>query len=101
MTDPPTSVSDVSPASQCYHGQQNHRDSERRGRFWPFDWRSDSKRAQSCKNIENPDEILSAMLVFIKPGFSVFVSHRQNTIVTLLAKFINWPRRDRAKEHER
>jgi len=76
MTDSSTSVSDVSSASQGYRAEQNHRDSERHGRLGPFDWRSDSERAQSCERIENPDEILSAMHVFIKPGLSGLVSHR-------------------------
>src|SRR5213080_4694561 len=80
MTDPPTGVGNVSPASQGYRAEQNHRDSERHRRFGPFDWRGDSERAQSCERIENPDEILSAMQVFIKPGFSRLISHRQNTV---------------------
>src|SRR5216117_67550 len=86
MADSSTSIGDVSPASQ------GHRAGERHGRFGPFDWRSDSERAHSCERIENPDEILSAIPVFIKPGFSRLISHRQNTVVTLLAEFVNGPR---------
>src|SRR4030095_277060 len=76
MAASPTSVGDVSPAPQGNRAEQNHRDSERRGRFWPFNWRSDSERAQSCEHIENPDEILAALFMLIEPGFSVLGSHR-------------------------
>src|SRR4029077_21127019 len=81
MADSSTCVGDVSPASQGHRAEQDHRDGERHGRFGPFDWRSDSERGQSCESIENPDENLSAMHVFIKPGFSGLVSHRYNTVV--------------------
>src|SRR5438046_10477835 len=74
MADSSTSIGDVSPASQGHRAEQNHRDSERHGRFRPFDWRSDSERAHSSERIENPDEYPSAMHGFIKPCFSRCVS---------------------------
>src|SRR5204863_2530837 len=78
MTDSSTRIGDVSPASQGHRAEQNDRDSERERRLGPFDWRSDSERAHSCERVENPDEILAALLVLIEPGSSRLVSHRQN-----------------------
>src|SRR4029450_5170384 len=101
MTDSPASVSDVSPASQGHGAEQNHRNSQRRGRFWPFDWRGDGNCTQSDKHIENPDEILAAFFVLIEPGLSILVRHGEHAVVSLLSEFVNGPRRRGADEHKR
>src|SRR5437773_12274592 len=93
-------VRDVPTGSQRHTAKQNHRDYERQGRSWPFHWRRDCNRTQSCKGVENPDEILGAIPVLIEPGVSIFIRHRQDAIIRLLAKFIDRPRRDGADEDE-
>src|SRR5436190_22631099 len=91
VANPSTCVRDVSLDSQDDRTEQNYRDGERHGRSGPFDWHSDSKRTQGCEGVENPNEILSAVHVFVEPRSPGLVSHRQNTVVTLLAEFVNRP----------
>src|SRR4030095_8987135 len=100
MTDSSASVRDVSPASQGHGAEQNHRNSQRHGRSGPFDWRGDGNCAQSDKHIENPDEILAALLVLIEPGLSILVRHGEHAVVSFLSEFVNGPRRRGADEHE-
>ncbi len=81
MTNSSTSVADINPASQGDRAEQNHRHSEQQRGLGPFDWRGDGKCAQSDKHIENPDEILAALLVLIEPGLPILVAELMSTSV--------------------
>src|SRR5207244_3065420 len=65
-------------------------DQRRRGTR-PFAWRDQCNCAQHSQSVEKPDQIFSAVLMFIEPGLSRFVSHRKHAVVSLFAKFINRP----------
>src|ERR1044071_2466907 len=67
MTDSPTGVSDVSPASQSHCAEQDHRNSEWQRRFGPFDRCGDSDCAQSNQRIENPYKVLAPLSMLIEP----------------------------------
>src|SRR5437773_9206166 len=91
-------VSNVAAGSQGPHAEKNDRDDEWCRRLWPFYRCCDCDGTQSGKRIEDPDEILRAISMFIEPASSIFIGHRQNAIVSLLAEFIYWPRGERADE---
>src|SRR5215469_7398326 len=101
MPDFATGIRNVPAGSQRRCGEKDHGDDQRCGRPWPFYRRDDGDSSQGRERVKDPDEILRAVLMFIEPAFPIFISHRQNAIVSLLAKLINWPCGQRADEYQR
>src|SRR5437016_10737 len=94
-------IGDVAASSQGHSAQQNRRDGERHRRFWPFHRRCDRNRAQGRERIENVDEVLGTILMLVEPGLPIGVGYRQNAVISLLAEFVNRPRRSGTDEYER
>src|SRR5207244_11060104 len=84
-------IADVKAGGQRGRSEQNHRKAEWHGNFRPAQRHDDPGHAQSGDRIENIDELLGARFVLIKPGMTVVISHRQNAVVSLLAKFEDRP----------
>src|SRR5216684_8889005 len=82
-------VSDVTANSQSDSAKQNHGNEKRRGRFRPLHRRSNRRRAQESEAVEEIDEILGAISMFIEPSAAVVVCHRQDAIVTLFAELVD------------
>src|SRR6476660_1729381 len=93
-------ISDVATGPQGHCAGKDHQNHKWCRRLWPFYRRCDCDRAQDRQRVKDPDEILGAILMCIEPAFSIFISHRQNAIVCLLAKFINWPCGERTDEYQ-
>src|SRR5689334_12859742 len=100
MPDFAAGVRNVTTGSQGCCGEKNYGNGEWCRRLWPFYRHCDSDGAQHRKRVKDPDEILRAVLMFFQPAFSIFIGHRQNAIVPLLAKFIDWPCGERADEYQ-
>src|SRR6266404_2883390 len=93
-------VGNVAAGSQGPHAEKNDRDDQCCRRFRPFYWHCDRDSTQDRERVKDPNEILRAISMFIEPAFSIFIRHRQDAIVSLLAKFINWPCGERADEYQ-
>src|SRR5213075_3037046 len=94
VPNPAAGVGDVAAGSQSHSAEQNYRNDKWPGRFWPLYRGCDRNRTQNRERVENPDEILGAIPVLIEPGVPVIISHREDAVVSLLAKFVDRPSRD-------
>src|SRR5262249_14784766 len=100
MADLAAGPRDPYPEPNRHERENERRQRERQLRLRPLDRRNDRGQRETGKRIKHKLGIIGAIGMSLEPGLAVVIAHREDAVISLLAKFDHRPRGRRAKEDQ-